>query len=518
MDVQATLLYRTMRPLDVAAMVEAVNAWFGAKEMALHHSPAAGDTHILLSNPTYHAVITVQHSKVAPGILAQAMQQPILLAKSFDYDDAVYAHKMHVSVTIGDGPMNVTPEVRAWMARMGKHRQETICPLDLKLCALNGIVQHLVSHDVPELVHWAQSDMVFTPEEVAEAADMLFPLPLAVCPVPVEGKGRYGLRLEGSDSFAGRTLVMEPAALPFDEVMGISMWLLSQRIEGALALEHGAALETPGFPTLYLRHEMPDATDPKGRIVITQTEPDRYALAPGVQVAPQQLQAARPAAAAPQPAPVPAPAPAQPVAPQFFLSDRITQPPAYAAPAAAVTNPAATPQPTATAAPEQAAVAQALHAEAQTAPAAQPAPAPAPTAPQATAAGHAGWSNGAKSSNPFAAAVQRAAPAAAAAAPRANDAGVADFHKVDVAAGLMAKPAAQQNAAAPGARPRLSPGNLLRALPSRAIAGVLAMFLVLAAGMTLAPRLMEKGTEVAARGGSLTVVAGPGIPGLPGSN
>jgi hypothetical protein len=287
MDVKAALLYRTLRPLDYTALLNAVNTWMNAEDMTLRHSPSGGETHILFSNPNYHAIISLHTERVDSAFLATALQAPTLGFKDFDYDDAIGAHKMYVAVTVGDGPMHVTPEIRNWMGRMGKHQETTSFPVERKLVALNAIVQQMIQHDVPELVYWAQSDMVYSPEEVAEASDMLFPLPLVVRPMPInagigaDGNPNIGVRLNGSERFVGRTMVMEPSSLPFAESMGFIMWLTAQRIEGRLMLEHGSGLETPGFPTLYLRHEMPDATDPQGRIVVTQQKPDVYAVTAG---------------------------------------------------------------------------------------------------------------------------------------------------------------------------------------------------------------------------------------------
>ncbi|MEC3860067.1 hypothetical protein VK792_02105 [Mesobacterium sp. TK19101] len=528
MDVQATLLYRTLRPVDFGALVACVNDWMGIEDMALAHSPAAGDTHILLTNPNYHAIISVVGAKVDAGVLNAALSAPILAAKSFDYSDALSAHKMHVSVTVGDGPMHVTPEIRAWMSRMGKHQESPSYPLDRKLAALNAIVQTLVAHDVPELVHWGQSDMIFTPDEVLEASDMLFPLPLVVRPEPIfanaaNGLEQTGVRLEHSELFVGRTLVMEPSALPFPEAMGIAMWLMSQKVDGRLMLEHGAAMETPGFPTLYLRHEMPDAQDAQGRIVITQSQPHRYAVAPQYMAAPMAQPApqmtAQPAAA-PQPIAATDPAQgqqyyaphhmqqpmvqqpyAQPQQPMFMHQPMVAQP----QPMPQNVVPMQQPAPVAEAAPEQAAPA-AEPTEAAEA----PAPAPAQEAPAA------GWRNAAKAPQgaTLGAALKSATPAARGAAPTAASlkpslqANVLSHHTVDVAAGLVQKAQAEE------AQPKSS---LLRGMHLRAVSGIVAVFLVVAAGVTMAPKFIGEGVELAStsasKPSSLSVNAGPKLPG-----
>lgn len=542
MDVQATLLYRTLRPVDFGALVNCVNDWMGIEDMALAHSPAAGETHILLTNPNYHAIISVVGARVDAAELNAALSAPILVAKSFDYVDALNAHKMHVSITVGDGPMHVTSEIRSWMNRMGKHQDSPTYPLDRKLTALNAIVQTLVAHDVPELVHWAQSDMIFTSDEVLEASDMLFPLPLVVRPEPIfastgNGEEQTGVRLEHSELFVGRTLVMEPSTLPFPEAMGIAMWLMSQKVDGRLMLDHGAALETPGFPTLYLRHEMPDAQDAQGRIVITQSQPHRYAVAPQYMVAPIAEPApqmiAQPAAA-PQPIAAADPALAQ----QYYAPHHMQQPmmqqpmmmqpmmmqpyvqpqqpmvaqqPMAAQPQPMAQNVVAMqqPAPIAEAAPEQAAVAEA---PAEAAPAPQVhAPAPAQEAPAPAT----GWQNAARAPQgaTLGAALRSAAPASGP-VPTANglkpslQANVMSHHSVDVAAGLV------QKAQAEGAQPKSS---MLRGMHLRAVSGIVAVFLVVAAGVTMAPKFIGEGVELASTSSStpssLTVNAGPKLPG-----
>lgn len=343
MDVKAALLYRTLRPLDYTALLTAVNTWMNADDMTLRHSPSGGETHILFSNPNYHAIISLHMERVDGEFLATALQAPTLGFKDFDYDDAIGAHKMYVAITVGDGPMHVTPEIRNWMGRMGKHQDTPSFPVERKLVALNAIVQQLIRHDVPELVYWAQSDMVYSPEEVAEASDMLFPLPLVVRPVPInagigaDGNPSIGVRLNGSERFVARTMVMEPSSLPFAESMGFVMWLTAQRIEGRLMLEHGAALETPGFPTLYLRHEMPDATDPQGRIVVTQQKPDIYAVTAGYPGMTTLIESHRPSLQSQpetimQPAPQAMPMPQTPMASPYVAAATIPAQPTVTAP------------------------------------------------------------------------------------------------------------------------------------------------------------------------------------------
>lgn len=571
MDVQATLLYRTLRPVDFSALAGAFNSWIGADDMTLTLMPASNTAHILLSNPKFHAVITLTKERVDPAILASALKAPILMLKDFDYQDALRAHRMTVDILVGDGPMHLSEDVRLWMSRMGKLGESLPYPVDLKLCVLNGLVQQLLSHDLPELVYWSQSDMIFTPEEISEARDMPFPLPLAVQPVPQfdETGMMAGLRLEESAEFLGRTLVMEPSTLPFGEVTGIAMWLMNQRIEGKLQMEHGAVLETPGFPTLYLRHEMPDAYDPRGRIVITQTQPDPYAVAPGflpnpyaqaLQKQPQPTYPASTAAQSPamvQPAPQnmqsapvtaqAAPQPQQTDAPMYFTSERVQQPPAYVQPAAQAQTPMpplpeawqlAQPQDTQPAqhapTPQETPQPQQAEPAAQTQPQPEPQvtaqPVPQVQAPPPQQA--AGWANGARKGVSLSSAVQAAAsqPKRTVRAPAAT-AAVPLHHDVDVAANLSApKPAAPAQGAmtkqaapaeqspAQSPAPKATRRGLLRALPTRAISGVLAFALILMAGLTLAPHVKNGLEQLASSQGqssSLTVVAGPDIPGLP---
>ncbi len=326
MDVQATLLYRSIRPVDFDALATSVNAWLGTEDMAMHHCPSAGDTFVLMSNPRYHAVINIEHEKIAAAEILTALSAPNLQSKNFDYADALQAHRLQVKISIGDGPMHVASDVREWMDKMGKHQEAPTCPKDLKLCALNGLVQQFLAHDVPELVYWAQSDTIFTPEEVSEASDMLFPLPLIITPVTVAGKSGTvpGVIMQNSSLLTGRTLMVEAGTLPTPEATGIAMWLLSKSMKGQLSLDHGVALETPGFPALYLRHEQPDEMDKHGRIVITGTQPVALDTRPQMELSP--ISVAKPASDVSQAEIL---APAKPAERPFFTSVRMETAPAY---------------------------------------------------------------------------------------------------------------------------------------------------------------------------------------------
>jgi hypothetical protein len=548
MDVQAQLLYRSLRPLNFAAMSEAINALIGSPEMQLQLAECRADGSVLFTNPDFHVLVTQQHEKYPEAYLANALNAPITQIKDYDFQDAIQAHRMYVSIKVGNGPVQVNDQIREWMGRMGTAAADKPYPVENKLVMLNAFVQHIVDHDTPECVHWQQSDSIFSPQEVMEARDMPFPLPLVVRPTPIidrdatTGRELVGVRLDHSQDFIGRTLVAEPCALPFGELVGISMWLLSERIQDRLSLHHGSSLETPGFPTLYLRHEAPDASDGQGRIVITQKTPISEATIAKFNFASARWQTPRPseqghehipthafeAAPAPAPQPVPQPQYAAPqlvmqAAPQMapmpqqmtpdFVSDRVEYAPAYAhavAPAAMapvhapvqapVQAPAPQPEPVMEAVqPEPAPVAEPAPVVVEPAPVAvqpEPAPAPAPVAqPAAAPAPSTGMSA-------FAAAAAKAtgqAPRQQVATPKAQ------------ASQQLAAPEAAKALAGQEETKRKGLGNLI---PMRAIASIAAVFLVVAASVTMVPKLIGGDVTVAdltpaKAASSLTILAGP---------
>ncbi|SPF80857.1 hypothetical protein [Pseudoprimorskyibacter insulae] len=497
MDVQATLLYRSLRSLDFAAMVAAVNELIGAPDMQLQMTQPGADGSILFTNPQFHVLVTARNEKFPSSLLQSALDAPITQIKDYDFPDAIQAHRQFLTVTVGNGPVQVNNNIREWMGRMGTAAADAPYPIENKLVMLNAFVQFLVDHDTPECVHWAQSDMIFSPQEIMEARDMPFPLPLVVRPTPIidtddMGLDIIGLRLEQSEVFLGRTMVCEPSTLPFGEVMGITMWLMSERIQDRLSLHHGATLETPGFPTLYLRHEAPDAADAQGRVVLTQVQPISERENTKFNFAGARWNTPRPSEQGHEHIPARVihahPAPVATSAPDF-VSDRVQQAPAYAAPAAPaapaleVVEAKAEPAP-AEAAPVEAAVEVVAEA-------------PKPAAPQA-------GNSIASALSKAAATPPRTAVAAAPAQPFAKPA-------AQPSAASLTAPAALTAAAEDKTKRKSGIAGLI---PMRAIASVAAVCLVLAASLTMLPKIIGDDVTVAditklKSNSSLTVLAGP---------
>lgn len=151
-----------------------------------------------------------------------------------DWDDLILRHRAALTLVVAPGSSPDTVDEVEFDA--DQH--------DLMLAVAHVSVTYLTNDLDPLAVHWAPTGNLFTPQRIMAMADMLFPLPLFVHPVPsstgrTDGETQVvGFRLRGANDLIGSPLVMREAPARLD-------WLVSR----ALAfVDHARTVGRPVQP------------------------------------------------------------------------------------------------------------------------------------------------------------------------------------------------------------------------------------------------------------------------------
>lgn len=280
---EAALLYRDVTAPDFDDLQTRLNASLAQSGLGVQRAPIEQDSFALYSHKDYHILVSFNDAPLGPQGFEIALSAPICVLRKFDYAAAVKAHRQTICVTVGNGPMHLNDQVRAYFDAAGMDIDEIkggTLPLEGKLIALNAAVQALCGIAEPDVVHWQQSDMLFSMEEVALARDRLMPIALMVHPSPLmgpkksDGRRELGVRLLSAHHFVGKTLMIDANPRPFNETLNIGLSLIIEHRAGRCPLNHGDQLQASETDIFYVSHEDADEDDPMGRICIGFTPPE----------------------------------------------------------------------------------------------------------------------------------------------------------------------------------------------------------------------------------------------------
>lgn len=263
---QAALLYPATPDLTFDELLTEINTFLTRRgEQALERSEMSSQHFVLFSNPRLHVSIALHATPLGARGLDQALTAAVTRAKGEDFDRLAADSPAHLRIAVGDGPHPMPIE-----------RPDAV-QVRTKLRLLQEVLRLVTARARPLAAHLCTSDLFYTPEELA-AALAAAPSPvLTLHPVPTpkqtgpRGRDGTGLIAWQSHHLIGRTLVLEgiPEAVPLEMSLALLDTLVREKVKGALALAEGDALKETLGMALYVRHAAPDATFPKGRIIVS---------------------------------------------------------------------------------------------------------------------------------------------------------------------------------------------------------------------------------------------------------
>lgn len=251
----AALLAETQIALpDPRAFLAEVNAALAPRGLAMQAAGTTAGGGLLFTGDRVTLELTAQQAQIAPARLALSLASPHTRAKP-GVTERVIAHTAHL--TVAARPLDRRGTSGASAAVGVVHRAV------LALLAL--------SRPLPSLIYWAQSETLHRPEEVLRTAGEELPLALILSAEPLsagEAASGNGFVARGSELVCGRTMVVEPTPLHFEELRNLVEVLLLGHAAGDLALADGEIVPFSSCDQARLKLWPPDQRFPDGRISV----------------------------------------------------------------------------------------------------------------------------------------------------------------------------------------------------------------------------------------------------------
>lgn len=278
LNVEAALLFENRYPPIVfAKLLSRINARVAELGMVFNPTKAEGERFTMFTHPDMHILISLNTDRLAPAGFADALRSPLIQAQNIDYAGLVGRHTSNIFITVGDGPIHKTPEMRAFEEKLGG--AEDVKPADLKtkIKVLHRTMMEVFPLARPTLVHWCQSNNLFLPDRIDRIANADFPTPLVThhglysSGMDAKGDRLIGSVVNGSELFVGKPLVLQETAEPFERASAVIDFLLDQYIRGETQLADGTTISVAGAYQARLTHLPAAEGFPNGKIEVAIT-------------------------------------------------------------------------------------------------------------------------------------------------------------------------------------------------------------------------------------------------------
>ncbi len=261
-SIEATLLYRDQPEIGFVALLERLNAGLARQDLRFTSGPLIGEDFVVFNHPDMHVVVTVNRAPMPADRMWRALAAPITQMKRHDYAAAVNAHTRHVQIKVADGANYGSAEAASGQV-----------PPATRMRVLHRAVLAALDLERADAVFMVQSDMIFMPEEVEATAQMDFPAPLTIHPVPftARDKSGTGLRIEGAELFCTSPLVIAPGPLPLPVAISVAEHLVGRCATQPGFLRDRSVIAFSETLNLTIAHHGPRVDEPAGRIEIAFT-------------------------------------------------------------------------------------------------------------------------------------------------------------------------------------------------------------------------------------------------------
>lgn len=267
--IEAALLYDTMETMRSDTILPRLNKALQPQGIRFHACSKTAGGPTKFTGDRMHIVLSEVNGPLPSEIFQPALSSHFTRIKPADYAARIDRHHRAILIAVGDGP---APEAGS-NTRTEKSNVET-APLDRKILSCYQTVVAAMETSCPDLVHWSQSDLLLTPEEVLRSRDLPFPMHIVTHPAPfssgtdASGTPLIGFRARQSHLFCEKTLVMEECGKPLDFSLTVVDFLMLQFMAGQIGLRHGDVYNFSDAERIIIRHVEGSGERPEGYISV----------------------------------------------------------------------------------------------------------------------------------------------------------------------------------------------------------------------------------------------------------
>lgn len=225
-QIDAALLCTDFRPFAYAPLVKKLERLFAGKlpvRAGMHQDGVGG---VIVIGP-HHVLVSQNPVPLRPAGFQMALDSPILKKWHPDAARLVAQHRANVFVTLGGKDILFQPDLRAALTPEMSALVESVLPAgqspDIATFAQRVHVARLVTEVIadmihPDLIHWCQSNQIFTPETFAYGLDTRG-MTVQVHPYlfsdgrDAQGRQLLGFHAFGAEHLTGHHVIVEQSIL-----------------------------------------------------------------------------------------------------------------------------------------------------------------------------------------------------------------------------------------------------------------------------------------------------------------
>jgi hypothetical protein len=245
-DFQAACLYcEPFAKIDFDHFISTITAIVADDGLDIDITHRTDDVALFLKVGACCIKIELMRNPCAPEGFQNALVSPYLSLQSFDFAGMVHDNQQHILLTVvsGDGIFN--GEHMAMIANMGIDmnlgENETQEQMELRLKLLHMATLYICTYAKPDVIHWTQSEQMYTGDTYLSFVDEELPLLLLLHPWIKQGEteAEVTVRYLGAEQMIGTCLILKSTALDLLSVVEIgSIFVEYCRMINAIP-EHG---------------------------------------------------------------------------------------------------------------------------------------------------------------------------------------------------------------------------------------------------------------------------------------
>lgn len=203
---------------------------------------------------------------IAAEAFAKTLASPITRQMSPDVDQLLKKHRTHVLINISHGVLGgveENPGIAAMLAQLGMRPGASLPQFKRRLEKLALLTRIMNDTEAAELIHWVQSNQLYTAKTFEALASVEAPGPLHVHPyifggTAAQGQAHMGFMTFGARHFIGHELIVEPNALPWHVNYETALTLLRiATVENGYIIPHGETFGPEGREWSYRADHRP---------------------------------------------------------------------------------------------------------------------------------------------------------------------------------------------------------------------------------------------------------------------
>jgi hypothetical protein len=213
--------------IDFDHFIQTITAIVAPDDLNVDVTHRTDDALLILGVGTCNIKIDMSRNPMDRVGFENALLSPFLQMQNTDFGELIDNNREHMLITVGSGNGLFNGEHLAMIAGMdigmGIGEVETQNQMELRLKLLHMTTLYICTYAKPDLIHWTQSEQMFTGDAYLSFIDEEFPLLVMLQPWIMAGDkdGELTARYVGSEQLIGTSLTLKSTPLNIPDIVQI---------------------------------------------------------------------------------------------------------------------------------------------------------------------------------------------------------------------------------------------------------------------------------------------------------